>query len=69
MATKKDEKSAASKQLVEHEFSKEQLLSADRFQDRKDIVTAILSRYPDSVTLTANAVEKMINDYMKGQVR
>lgn len=46
-------------------FSKEQLLSAERFRDRKDIVNALLS--PDR-EYTIAAVEKMIEKYMKGTV-
>lgn len=51
---------------VESLFSKEQLLAAKKFQDRKDIVNAILS--PDE-QYTVNAVEEMIEKYMKGQVK
>lgn len=51
---------------VESLFSKEQLLAAKRFQDRKDIVNAILS--PDK-QYTVNTVEEMIEKYMKGQVK
>lgn len=46
-------------------FSKEQLLSAERFRDRKDIVNALLS--PDR-EYTIAAVEQMIEKYMKGTV-
>jgi hypothetical protein len=51
---------------VESLFSKEQLLAAKKFQDRKDIVNAILS--PDE-KYTVKAVEEMIEKYMKGQVK
>lgn len=47
-------------------FSKEQLLAAERFQGRKDIVNALLS--PDK-EYTVEAVEQMIEKYMKGQVK
>lgn len=46
-------------------FSKEQLLSAERFRDRKDIVNALLS--PDREYTIAD-VEQMIEKYMKGTV-
>lgn len=55
--------------VVENKFSKEQLLSAKRFQGRKDIVNALLMKYPDTATFTVNAVEEMIENYMKGQVK
>lgn len=46
-------------------FLKEQLLSAERFRDRKDIVNALLS--PDREYTIAD-VEQMIEKYMKGTV-
>ena len=63
MATKK-EKAIATE--IENLFSKEQLLSADRFQSRRDIVNALLS--PDK-QYTVEAVEEMIEKYMKGKVK
>lgn len=47
-------------------FSKEQLLSAERFKGRKDIVDAILSA---GEKYTVKAVEDLIQKYMKGQVK
>ena len=61
---KKNETAAAEK--IRHEFSKAQLLSSERFVGRRDIVNALLDvgkRYP------ADAVEEMIEKYMKGTVR
>lgn len=67
MAVKKTNKPAASKpEKIEKLFSKEQLLAAERFQERKDIVNALLS--PDK-QYTVEAVEQMIEKYMKGQVK
>lgn len=44
MAVKKTNKPAASEpEKIEKLFSKEQLLAAERFQERKDIVNALLS--------------------------
>lgn len=51
---------------VESLFSKEQLLAAKCFQDKKDVVNAIL--FPDK-QYTVKAVEDMIEKYMKGQVK
>lgn len=48
------------------EFSREQLLASDRFRDRRDLLSALLA--PDK-TYTADAVEKEISKYMKGQVK
>ncbi len=61
--TEKKEKSAAK---IEKLFSKEQLLAAEHFKERKDIVNALLS--PDK-QYTVEAVEQMIKKYMKGQVK
>lgn len=70
MAARKSAKPADGEAaVVENKFSKEQLLSAKRFQDRKDIVNALLMKYPDTATFTVNAVEEMIENYMKGQVK
>ena len=67
MAVKKTNKPAATEpEKIEKLFSKEQLLAAERFQERKDIVNALL--YPDK-QYTVEAVEQMIEKYMKGQVK
>lgn len=67
MAVKKTNKPAATEpEKIEKLFSKEQLLVAERFQERKDIVNALLS--PDK-QYTVEAVEQMIEKYMKGQVK
>lgn len=70
MAARKSAKPADGEAaVIESEFSKEQLLSAKRFQGRKDIVNALLMKYSDTATFTVNAVEEMIENYMKGQVK
>lgn len=70
MAARKSAKPADGEAaVVESKFSKEQLLAAKRFQGRKDIVNALLMKYPDTATFTVNAVEEMIENYMKGQVK
>lgn len=67
MTVKKTNKPAATEpEKIEKLFSKEQLLAAERFQERKDIVNALLS--PDK-QYTVEAVEQMIEIYMKGQVK
>lgn len=67
MVVKKTNKPAATEpEKIEKLFSKEQLLAAERFQERKDIVNALLS--PDK-QYTVEAVEQMIEKYMKGQVK
>lgn len=67
MAVKNSNKPAASEpEKIEKLFSKEQLLAAERFQERKDIVNTLLS--PDK-QYTVETVEQMIEKYMKGQVK
>lgn len=67
MGEKKLVKPVASEPIkVERLVSKEQLLAAERFQGRRDIIDALLS--PDK-QYTAEAVEQMIEKYMKGQVK
>lgn len=65
MATKKAT-AASEPEKIESKFSKEQLLAAERFQERKDILNTLLS--PDK-QYTVEAVEAMIDKYMKGQVK
>ena len=51
--------------IEQPKFTKEQLLDSDRFRDRIDLVSAILS---DSEEYTIEFVEEQIEKYMKGQV-
>lgn len=46
-------------------FTKEQLLDSDRFRDRIDLVSTILSNGEE---YTIEFVEEQIEKYMKGQV-
>lgn len=66
MAVKKNETAASESEKNEIFFSKEQLLAAERFQGRRDIVNALL--VPDK-QYTVETVEQMIEKYMKGQVK
>ena len=66
MAVKKSKPAASEQGKVESSFSKEQLLAAERFQGREDIVNTLLS--PDK-QYTVETVEQMIEKYMKGQVK
>ncbi len=65
-AKKKDKTATSESDKIESLFSKEQLLVAERFQDKKDILNALLS--PDK-QYTVETVEQEILKYMKGQVR
>ncbi len=66
MARKPTKAAAEKPEKVESKFSKNQLLAAERFRDRRDLLTAILS--PDE-TYTVKAVEQMIEDFYKRKVR
>lgn len=67
MDVRKSNKAAANEiEKVENLFSKEQLIAAERFQGKKDIVNAILS---DDEQYTVETVERMVDKYMKGQVK
>lgn len=46
-------------------FSKEQILASDRYANRRDLVDALLAN--DSYTI--DTVDKLIEEYMKGQVK
>ena len=66
MAVKKSKPAASEPDKAESLFSKGQLLAAERFQGRKDILNALLS--PDK-QYKVETVEHMIEKYMKGQVK
>ena len=51
--------------IEQSKFTKEQLLDSDRFRDRIDLVSTILS---DGEEYTIEFVEEQIEKYMKGQV-
>ena len=51
--------------IEQPKFTKEQLLDSDRFRDRIDLVSTILS---DDEEYTIEFVEEQIEKYMKGPV-
>lgn len=66
MAVKKETLTAANEPgKIESLFSKEQLLAAERFQGKRDIVNALLS---SDKQYTISAVEQMVEKYMKREV-
>lgn len=65
MTVKKTDKASEPKKTGRL-FSKEQLMAAERFQNRRDIVNALL-RSDEQYTIAG--VEKMIENYMQGQVK
>lgn len=61
---REDEAKAAAAE--EKTFSKEQLLSCERFSGRRDILNALLE---DGRLYTASEAEKKTEKFMKGQVK
>lgn len=51
--------------IEQPKFTKEQLLDSNRFRDRIDLISTILS---DGEEYTIEFVEEQIEKYMKGQV-
>lgn len=47
-------------------FSKEQLLAAKKFKDRRDALGAVLE---ENKTYTNEEAEKLLYDFMKGKVK
>lgn len=68
MATKKKATTAATETTVQQapEFDKSQIVSSKKFSDCRDLVDALLL---DGKKYTTEQVEKMIEDYKKGQVK
>lgn len=69
MTTKKkvtDVTTEAAETEVESLFSKEQILAAKSFKSRKDLLNTILS---DDKEYTITTVERLIDDFLKGQVK
>lgn len=64
MASKNEDKLPTEK--AESLFSKEQLLAAERFQRKRDVINATLE--PDK-KYTIKTVKQMIEKYMKGLVK
>lgn len=48
------------------QFTKEQILASARYQNRRDLVNALLN---DGKGYTMEAVDRMIDNFMKGRVK
>lgn len=64
MAVKAEEKNM--KEKNENKFSKEQLISSEKYVKRRDIVDALLD---DNRTYTIDEVDKKIDAFMRGKVK
>lgn len=47
-------------------FTKEQILSSAKFRNRRDLVDALLD---EKLSYTIETVDKLVNSFMKGQVK
>ena len=67
MAVRKTTRGTAAKsEQTEQMFSKKQILVSKRYADRRDLVSAFLE---DGKCYTLDAVDQMIEQYMKGKVK
>ena len=62
----KVDKTASAAEKLESKYSKEQLLSTERYRGRRDAVSALLS---SDKQYTFSDVDGLIEQYMKGQVK
>lgn len=65
MANVAEKPKTTEKSKAESKFSKEQLLTAVKFANRRDLLEALLK---DGESYSIAEVEKKIGDYMKGKV-
>ncbi|SES68605.1 hypothetical protein [[Clostridium] polysaccharolyticum] len=54
------------KKSKETKFTKEQILNSKRYESKKDLVNAVLD---DNGSFSLSEVEKLINDYLKKEVK
>ena len=66
MAGTKKRATVAAVQTAEQEFSKEQIVAAVIYRDKRDLVDALLD---DKKKYTFETVDNLIEKYMKGQVK
>ena len=59
-------KQAENVQRTERKFSREQILLAEKYRKRRDLVGALLD---DKEKYTFEAVDNLIEKYMKGEVK
>jgi hypothetical protein len=66
LAGTKKRATVAAVQTAEQEFSKEQIVAAVKYRDKRDLVDALLD---DKKKYTFETVDNLIEKYMKGQVK
>lgn len=64
--TKQVDKAVEVIEQVEPKFPKEQILSANKFNNRKDILGVLLE---DGKEYSFNQAEALMDDFMKGKVK
>ena len=66
MAEAKKQKNSTTEKIAEPKFSKEQIAASERYRNYRDLVEALLD---DEKKYTYEAVDKLIENYKKGQVK
>ena len=66
MAGTKKRATVAAVQTAEQEFSKEQIVAAAKYRDKRDLVDALLD---EDKSYTMKTVDNLVEKYMKGQVK
>lgn len=61
-----EQKQNLQKESIGQAFSKSELLKAERYQDKKDLIQALLQ---DHGNYTLKEVDAKINQFMKGKVK
>lgn len=64
--TKQVDETVEQVELVEPKFPKDQILSANKFNNRKDILGVLLE---DGKEYSFNQAEALMDDFMKGKVK
>ncbi|MFI3236813.1 MAG: hypothetical protein R3Y47_02145 [Lachnospiraceae bacterium] len=66
MAVRKKVTDEVQPSVEQVQYTKEQILTSKKYRKTRDIVDAVLD---DSTTYSMCQVDKLINDFMKGQVK
>lgn len=66
MAEAKKQKNSTAEKTAEPKFSREQIVASEKYCNHRDLVEALLD---EGKKYTYEAVDKLIENYKKGQVR
>lgn len=54
------------KAVIDSKYTKQQILKSKRYSDKQDLINALLK---DDTQYSISEVDKIINDFMKGEVK